>query len=340
MAMATAPIRQPATTSVLPPRRWASAPANMPVKNIVTAEGSSIRPDRVMLAPNTYPASGGVWRNSGRNASVAYMPTPMSSATRLFVQTARRRIMVMSISGVAARSSAATQIAASTTAAASSPITRAEPQPQSEASLSASSSATSQPDSSTAGSQLIRPGLRTGDSGTNSSAPTAAAIVRNSGSQNSQRQPSASTIGPASTIPRPAPTAVSAAIMPTATVTFSAGNSSRMIPNATGSIPPARPWITRATIITPIEGASAAISDPTASATSVATKTRSLPYMSPTRPRIGVAIEADNRYAVSTQVTAACDVCSSCCTVVSTGITSDCSSANAPTPAASTANVT
>jgi hypothetical protein len=50
-------------------------------------------------------------------------------------------------------------------------------------------------------------------------------------------------------------------------------------------------------------------------------------------------IEAESKYAVSTQVAALCDVCSCCCTVVSTGITSDCSSANAPTPAASTANV-
>ncbi len=113
-----------------------------------------------------------------------------------------------------------------------------------------------------------------------------------------------------------------------------------MIPNATGSIPPAKPWITRATIRTPIEGASAASSEPTASAMSVATKTRFLPVMSPTRPRIGVMIDADSRYAVSTQVTALCVVCSSCCTVVSTGITSDCSSANAATPMASTAKVT
>ena len=51
-------------------------------------------------------------------------------------------------------------------------------------------------------------------------------------------------------------------------------------------------------------------------------------------------IEADSRYAVSTQVTAACVVCSWCCTVVSTGITSDWSRANAATPSASTPNVT
>ena len=51
-------------------------------------------------------------------------------------------------------------------------------------------------------------------------------------------------------------------------------------------------------------------------------------------------IDADSRYAVSTQVTALCVVCSSCWTVVSTGINSDCNSAKAATPMASTAKVT
>ena len=83
-----------------------------------------------------------------------------------------------------------------------------------------------------------------------------------------------------------------------------------MIPNATGIIPPPAPWITRATIMTATDGASAAISEPTASATSVATKTRSLPIMSPVRPRIGVMIDADSRYAVRTHVTVSCVVCS------------------------------
>ena len=68
-----------------------------------------------------------------------------------------------------------------------------------------------------------------------------------------------------------------------------------MIPNATGTIPPPMPWITRATIMTPIEGATAASSEPAASAISVATKTRFLPVMSPIRPRIGVMIDADSR---------------------------------------------
>jgi len=83
-----------------------------------------------------------------------------------------------------------------------------------------------------------------------------------------------------------------------------------MIPNATGIIPPPAPWITRATIMTPMEGASAASSEPAASAISVATKTRSLPIMSPTRPRIGVMIDADSRYAVRTHVAVPWVVCS------------------------------
>jgi hypothetical protein len=122
-----------------------------------------------------------------------------------------------------------------------------------------------------------------------------ATMVSIIGSQNSHRQLSASTIGPASTMPSPAPIAVRDASRPMAPGTRSAGNSSLMMPNATGSMPPAKPWITRAMIITPIDGASAASSEPTASATSVATKTFFLPNMSPIRPRIGVMIAADSR---------------------------------------------
>ena len=50
--MATPPIRHPAITRTLPPSRRASRPANMPMTNMVIAEGSSISPERVMLAPN------------------------------------------------------------------------------------------------------------------------------------------------------------------------------------------------------------------------------------------------------------------------------------------------
>ena len=50
--MATQPIRHPAITRTLPPSWRASRPANMPTTNMVIEDGSSIRPERVMLAPN------------------------------------------------------------------------------------------------------------------------------------------------------------------------------------------------------------------------------------------------------------------------------------------------
>ena len=68
-----------------------------------------------------------------------------------------------------------------------------------------------------------------------------------------------------------------------------------MMPKASGIRPPPTPWMTRATIITVIEVASAARIEPTASVASTATSTRFLPIMSPIRPRIGVHTEADSR---------------------------------------------
>ena len=72
-------------------------------------------------------------------------------------------------------------------------------------------------------------------------------------------------------------------------------NSSRAMPKASGSTPPPAPCTTRAAISQPMLGASAASSDPTASATSVTTSIRVLPTTSPTLPSRGVAIEALNR---------------------------------------------
>src|ERR1700749_2321559 len=106
----------------------------------------------------------------------------MSSATTLFVQTPGRPTTFMSTGGVAPRNSDQTQGTASSTAAANSPRTAGEPQPQSDASLNGTSSATSQPESSTAGSQLIVPRPRTGDWGMNTTEPTAAITVAMPGS--------------------------------------------------------------------------------------------------------------------------------------------------------------
>ena len=124
--------------------------------------------------------------------------------------------------------------------------------------------------------------------------------------------------------------------MPTAPGTRCGGNSSRMMPNASGSTPPPAPWMTRARIITGSEPASPAIRLPTARAPSAATKTRFLPTMSPSRPRIGVHTAAERKFAVSTHETSACVVSSSRCRIGSTGLTIDWSRTNEMTPTAMT----
>ena len=77
--------------------------------------------------------------------------------------------------------------------------------------------------------------------------------------------------------------------------TRSRGNSSRTIPKASGKMPPPAPWITRPTIISPSELEIAETKVPTARMTSVSSSSRSLPYMSPSRPRIEVPTDADSR---------------------------------------------
>ena len=75
---------------------------------------------------------------------------------------------------------------------------------------------------------------------------------------------------------------------------------------------------------------------PTASSASTITSSRSLPYMSPSRPISGVATDALSRYEVSTQLTEFSDVCSACWMSGSAGATSDCRSAYDTPASAST----
>ena len=175
--------------------------------------------------------------------------------------------------------------------------------------------------------QLMRPGARTGDSGTNRRVQTAATTVASNGSQNSQCQLRCSTMSPDRTMPMPPPTPRIADSSPMLPATFSRGNSSRTIPNANGKMPPLAPWIARARMRTPSDGASAASSVPNASATSVQNRMCSLPCMSPRRPRIGVATEAASRYAVSSQVTPVSVVCRLRSIVGSAGMTAELSTA-------------
>ena len=146
-------------------------------------------------------------------------------------------------------------------------------------------------------------------------------------------------MGPATTIPTPNPAAASDARMLSPLFIFSRGNSSRMMPKDSGSTPPPAPWTTRAAISQPTVGDSAAINDPTERATRVIVSIRFLPTTSPSRPRSGVQIEAERRYAVSTHVIVAWSVSSSRWSWPSTGMTRDCSRANAATATVSTEKV-
>jgi hypothetical protein len=101
------------------------------------------------------------------------------------------------------------------------------------------------------------------------------------------------------------------------------GNSSRAIESASGKIPPATPWMTRATISSASELENAASSVPAESTSSVRSSERSLPYMSPSRPMIAVPTDADKRKPVRTQVTPVSVVCKSCWIVGNAGIAAE-----------------
>lgn len=124
---------------------------------------------------------------------------------------------------------------------------------------------------------------------------TAATTITANGIQNSHCQLRFWTMIAPEIRPRPAPTPRIDDISPMLPATRSAGNSSRAIAKASGKIPPAEPWITRATISTPSESDTAASNVPSASAISVYSSSRSLPYMSPSRPMIEVATEAESK---------------------------------------------
>ena len=96
-------------------------------------------------------------------------------------------------------------------------------------------------------------------------------------------------------MPMPPPTANVAEISAMPVATRSRGNSSRTMPMPSGKTAPPMPCRPRPAIIGPIDVESAEITVPTASAKSTTMSTRSLPNMSPSRPAIGVAIDAESR---------------------------------------------
>ena len=147
-------------------------------------------------------------------------------------------------------------------------------------------------------------------------------------------------IGPASTMPSPAPTPRMDERNPMPPTTRSLGNSSRMMPKESGKTAPPAPWMIRPASMIGSVVARALTSVPTESRTRTATSTFSLPSMSPTRPRMGVQMAALRRYPVSSQATASAEACSECSNDGSAGMTSDCRRLYDMAASASTAKVT
>ena len=86
--------------------------------------------------------------------------------------------------------------------------------------------------------------------------------------------------------------------------------------------------------------AAAAPTEPTKKIASEITSRRSLPYWSPSLPRIGVATDATSRKTVKTQVTQVVVVFRSRCRVGRAGMTIVCCSANAIPASVRIASVT
>jgi hypothetical protein len=79
---------------------------------------------------------------------------------------------------------------------------------------------------------------------------------------------------------------------------------------------------------------------PTRNTTSEIASSRSLPYWSPSLPRIGVATQPTSRNTVSTHVAHVVDVCNSRCRTGSAGTTIVCINANAVQASERTNSVT
>jgi hypothetical protein len=92
-----------------------------------------------------------------------------------------------------------------------------------------------------------------------------------------------------------------------------------MIANESGKIAPPKPWIARKRISDQMFHAKIAAKQPTKKTTRLTSRKRSLPYWSPSLPRIGVATAETRRNAVSSHVTQAVVVSRSRCRLGSAG---------------------
>ena len=227
-----------------------------------------------------------------------YIPTPSRKATRLVVHTPRIAHHPHVDERFAGAQLGDDPGARTARPKAVRPIAAAEPQPQLVAWLTASSTAVRPTDISARGEPVDL--ARRLDRRLGHEAP---AWPRDATDDRDQREPEQPVVGEVvDDRPRrarrraPPPIPSSADISPMPPATRSRGNSSRMIPKASGKMPPPTPWITRPTTIT----ADRAWRPPRPACRRRARRgrsmsTRSLPCMSPSRPTIGVATEALSR---------------------------------------------
>jgi hypothetical protein len=261
---------------------------------------------------------------------------PTRKAAALVAATTRSRSTPSSTSGCSRVASIRSQTASRTSPPASRPSVRVEPQPQASPSVTASRTATSASESTTAPSQSTRARSTGGEGGTSRCTANATGSEMRL-IQNSQLTSKLSTTTPASGRPMPAPMPNDALSSPIPAANLGRGKVSRITPKASGNTPPAMPWIARPAMTTPIDVASAHTTEPSAKASITPVSTRPLPNRSPSLPTIGVATEAESRNAVSTQDADAGLACVSRANSGSAGMTSVWARANEMAARTSTA---
>ena len=191
--------------------------------------------------------------NSGSTTIIEYMPKPNRNADTFVHHTIGRphqaHVDERHVASAARRRP--TPRTGSTAATNRPSDARRRPAPVRRPRSRPSSSATSQPESSAAAREVD--GARASSRATRArrrTSPRSRSPSSPAGSRTASGSSRWSTIGPASTIPRPPPTPSSVEMPPIAPATRSRGNSSRMMPNASGKTAPPTPWSTRAAIMT------------------------------------------------------------------------------------------
>ena len=258
------------------------------------------------------------------------MANPEMRAVTLVKSTGRSESTRMSISGSSTWSSSTTQATAPTTESANSPSAAGDVHPQLAPWDSASKNVIEDDRH-----QRPRPGTsmreveRTGDSGMNRRTSTIATATPAAPTTKSQRQLALSTISPEMYEPEPSADPEHGREQPDPDLHPLGRELVADDAEAEREHGAAAPDTMRNRIRVQMSGAAAQPMQPTRNATSDRTSSRSLPYRSPSLPRIGVSTAADSRKPVMTQVTHVVDAPSSRWSSGSAGMTIVCWSAYA-----------